>query len=313
MMTPNAAQAVAEFIEGTPVPAPPGPASAGTTALAEANTPATPPAVAYPSSPSRPDDSPPSRPHGPITVIAPVVLGVALLVIWQLVAASGQVKPNLLPSPGRVWDALWAGLVTRGDFWPYIATTFNEAFRGCLLGIAVALPLAVVITKNRWISAAVTPFLGATQAIPAVALAPLLVLWVGYGLKAIVALCALMVFFPILVSSVVGLRHLPQGVLDAASLDGAGFWDRLWHMELPLAAATILAGVRNGFTLSVTGAVVGEMVIGGPGLGQLVVAQQNSDTAGLFASILIMAVIASAIYSLITLIEKKVVTHVPRS
>jgi NitT/TauT family transport system permease protein len=124
-----------------------------------------------------------------------------------------------------------------------------------------------------------------------------------------VALCALMVFFPILVSSVVGFRHISRPVLDAAALDGAGFWACLWHMELPLAGATILAGVRNGFTLSVTGAVVGEMVMGGHGLGMLLTSQQNADTAGLFASIIVMAAIASAIYSVLTIIERKVFNH----
>ncbi|MDR1266336.1 MAG: ABC transporter permease [Propionibacteriaceae bacterium] len=245
----------------------------------------------------------------PLT-LAPVWLGLALVAAWFLVARWSGVRAVLLPGPGAVGRALVDGLVFPGHYWPYLATTFDEAFRGCLVGSAVALPLAVVIVHSRWVSAAVTPFLGATQAIPAVALAPLLVLWVGYGLKAIVALCALMVFFPILVSAVVGLRTVDRRPLEAASLDGAGFWARLWHFELPLAAPTILAGTRNGFTLSITGAVVGEMVIGGPGLGQLVMAQQGRDTPGLFASVIIMALAASAVYSLITWLEKKVSARV---
>jgi NitT/TauT family transport system permease protein len=306
-MVTTSGRAIDEIALGPP----PAPAPAPTPASAPANqrVPSTHPALAGLTSSAPRENPSPHRLHGPITVIAPTVLGLALLAGWQLLAQSGRIRANLFPGPLVVWDKLVTGLVTGGAYWPYIGQTFLEAALGSLTGAAFALPLAVVVVHSRWANAATTPFLGATQAIPAIALAPLLVLWVGYGLKAIVALCALMVFFPILVSAVVGLRHVDPALLDAASLDGAGFWARLWHMELPLAGATILAGVRNGFTLSITGAFVGEMVMGGHGLGQLVTAQQNIDVAGLFASIIIMAAFASAIYSLITLVEKKAFSH----
>jgi len=173
-------------------------------------------------------------------------------------------------------------------------------------GAAVALPLAVLIHRSRWVNAAVTPFLGATQAIPAIALAPLLVLWVGYGLRSVVLLCALLVFFPILVASVVGLRHLDPSVIDAARMDGAASAALLTQIELPLALPSILAGLRNGFTLSVTGAVVGEMVMGGDGLGQLLTIQRDSlDTAGMFATIVVLCALASLAYGLIQLVERR--------
>jgi NitT/TauT family transport system permease protein len=246
--------------------------------------------------------------------LAPLGLGSVLSVVWFALTAPGRIPTYLLPGPGPVLDRLVDGLVTGGQLWPYIRVTFTEALAGCLVGALVALPLAVVITHSRWAAAAVTPFLGATQAIPAIALAPLLVLWVGYGPGAIVALCSLMVFFPILVSSAVGLRHLDRDLLDAAAMDGAGFWARLWLIEFPLAGASVLAGLRNGFTLSVTGAVVGEMVMGGSGLGLLLTVQRdNLNTAGMIATILVLAGLASTIYSLISLIERRAfVTERPR-
>ena len=112
------------------------------------------------------------------------------------------------------------------------------------------------------------PFLGATQALPAIAIAPILVLWVGYGITPVIVLCALMVFsdlYPPSSACVISIREL----LEAAALDGATGWTMAAHMELPLAAPAILGGLRNGFALSVTGAVVGEMVMGGSGLGQV--------------------------------------------
>ena len=138
---------------------------------------------------------------------------------------------------------------------------------------------------------------GVTQAIPAVAIAPLLVLWIGYGLGPVIVLCALIVFFPILISTVIGLRHVDADVVDAARMDGAGGWQLLTQVEFPMALASVLGGVRNGVTLSVTGAIVGEMVMGGGGLGTVLTVQRDSfDTAGMIATVIVLALIASSAY-----------------
>ncbi|MFT3834541.1 MAG: ABC transporter permease [Micropruina sp.] len=236
-------------------------------------------------------------------LLAPALLGVVLLALWALAAASAS--PILLPGPGRVLGRLLEDAVT-GTLWPYLAVTFGEALGGCLLGTAAALPLAVAIHRSVWFSDAVQPFLGATQAIPAIALAPLLVLWVGYGLVPVIALCALIVFFPILVSAVVGLRMVDREVVDAARIDGAGSFALLRHVEAPLALPSLLAGFKNGFALSVTGAVVGEMVMGGSGLGTVLTVQRDAvDTAGMFATIAWLCLIAAGAYSLITWWERR--------
>jgi len=241
-----------------------------------------------------------------LTVLAPCVFGLILLGGWWLTTAPGAIPSFLLPTPMAVGHELWDGLVTYADMWPYIGVTVVEALGGCLLGLVIAVPLAVLIYRVRIISAAVVPFLGTTQAIPAIALAQLLVLWIGYGLGSIIVLCALMVFFPILVSSVVGFRHIDRDILAAAQVDGAGSFSLLVDIEIPMALHAILAGVRNGFTLSVTGAVVGEMVMGGSGLGALLTIQRDSfNIAGMFASIIILALLAALIYSLVAFTEKR--------
>ncbi|MDR2975224.1 MAG: ABC transporter permease [Propionibacteriaceae bacterium] len=241
-----------------------------------------------------------------LTLVAPVCLGALLLAAWTLAVAPGTIPRYFLPTPWGVLEELAAGLISPGDMWPYIGATVLEAVLGSAAGFLIALPLAVLIYRSRLVSAAVLPFLGASQAIPAIALAPLLVLWVGYGLGGIVVLCTLMVFFPILVSSVVGFRHINTDVLGAAQLDGAGSWALLIHMEIPMALHNILAGTRNGFTLSVTGAVVGEMVMGGSGLGSLIASQRDSfNTAGMFATILVLATVAAAIYSVVAFAERR--------
>ncbi|MDR1431205.1 MAG: ABC transporter permease [Propionibacteriaceae bacterium] len=239
---------------------------------------------------------------------APIVFACLLLFAWTLLAWSGGVPAIALPSPLAVAQSL-AGWLGSGAIFGYLGVTFAEVFGGCVLGTLFAMPLAVLIHRSKWVSAAVNPFLGASQAIPAVALAPLLAVWAGYGWTPIVLLCASMVFFPILISTVVGLRHVPKAVVDAALLDGANSLQLLAHVEAPMALPSMLAGVRNGFTLSITGAVVGEMVIGGGsslGLGTLLTVQREAtDTPGMFATILVLCLVAATIYSLIQLWERR--------
>src|SRR5690606_13676875 len=120
------------------------------------------------------------------------------------------------------------------------------------------------------------PYIAASQALPAVAVAPLLVLWLGYGLLPVVVLCALMVFFPILVATVHGLTQVDRDVVDAARVDGASGLTLLRTILLPLAMPAILSGIRNGFTISITGAIVGEIVTGGAGMGLLLSARASA-------------------------------------
>ncbi|EEH63367.1 ABC transporter, permease protein [Gleimia coleocanis DSM 15436] len=234
-----------------------------------------------------------------LTFLGSLILG------WWALTNYLEVAEWILPSPQDFWNRLLIEL-QRPQIWSATAVTLLTAILGSLLGAGVALPLAYLIYRRRLIAAAVEPFLGATQAIPAIALAPLLVLWLGYGLLPIVALCSLLVFFPILVSTTVGFRHLDQEVLEAAVLDGASGWTLLRNMEVPLALPSILGGFRNGFTLSVTGAVVGELVMGGNGLGAILTAQRNAvDTIGMFVTIALLCTLAMSFYSVIYYTERR--------
>lgn len=240
-----------------------------------------------------------------LTVLAPLCLLLVILLAWWGLTATAGIEAWRLPSP-RAVAARALTLLTTASMWWRIGVTMGEALLGSALGALVAIPLAWTFHRSRLVRAAVEPILGATQALPAIALAPLLVLWVGYGTWAIAVLCALIVFFPILVSSVLGLRHLPAEVMEAAALDGASGWVLALRMELPLAAPAILAGVRNGLTLSVTGAIVGEMVMGGDGLGQVLVQSRNAlDTAGMFVVIGVLCLMASLLWLTVRSVEHR--------
>lgn len=244
-------------------------------------------------------------------LLTPVVLGAVVLLAWEAVTRAGVVSPFFLPAPSAVAARLWTEL-TAGNLLAYTWITWVEALLGSVLGAAVAFPLGYLIARNRWAAAGLQPYVAASQALPAVALAPLLVIWVGYGLLPIVLLCALLVFFPILLATILGLRTLDPEVIDAARLDGAHGWSMLRHMEVPMSLPSLLTGLRNGFTLSVTGAVVGEFVMGGRGLGMVLSVQANSaDTTGLFATLAVLALLAVLMYAALRVVERLAVDDRP--
>ncbi|WP_182048954.1 ABC transporter permease [Changpingibacter yushuensis] len=234
-----------------------------------------------------------------------LVLGIVLLGVWWATTTFGVIDTAFLPTPQSAVGRLIYGL-QQG----YLATatwvTLQEALGGCAIAAILGIPTGYGIAKSRLFARAVQPYLAAAQAIPAVAIAPLLTIWIGYGKLPIIVLCTIMVVFPVVISSSVGFRHINHDVLGAARLDGASGWTLIRYMELPLAAPGILAGLRTGFTLSITGAVVGEMIIGGNGLGMTLLSSQGSaDVKGMFATIILLACCAMAIYGLIAFVEQR--------
>lgn len=240
-----------------------------------------------------------------LRILAPVVLGVALLTLWQAIVLSGLVSPIFLPAPLDVLQAFWTSL-TQDALLTYTETTLIESLAGCALAVVVALPLGYAMMRSRLVASAVQPYLAASQAMPAIAIAPLIALWFAYGLPPVIVLCALIVFFPMVITTVLGLRMLDQDVVDAARVEGAGRWALLRAIEFPLALPSVLAGLRTSLTLSITGAVVGEFVVGTPGLGQWLIVQHSyADSAGVFATLLMLALLAAVLYGLARLLERR--------
>jgi NitT/TauT family transport system permease protein len=246
-----------------------------------------------------------------------IVLGIALLALWQLVSASGLAPQYSLPLPAQVAKAWWSAAThpsppstLGGGHWSILAsygvTTLVESLAGFAVGTLVALPLGYLIARSSLAARALQPYLAASQAVPAVALAPLLVLWLGYGLLPVIALCALIVFFPTVVNTALGLRLLDPSLLDAARMDGAQGWNMVRYIEGPLALPTVLAGLRTSLTLSVTGAVVGEFVLGDWGLGGLLtIARGQFDAPLVFATLVTLAALAAMLFGLARVAERK--------
>ena len=232
-----------------------------------------------------------------LSLTPPIVLGIVLLLGWYLGTASGGVSNLILPRPGDVWASLSNG-ISSGIFLNNARVTISESLLGFLLALIVALPLGYGLAKSRLFAAAVQPYLAAGQAIPAIVIAPLLVIWLGYGLVPIVILSMLVVLFPMVITTVLGVQTIDRSLTDAARVEGASGWSMLAHIEFPLALPAILAAVRTGLTLSITGALVGEFVSGGDsGLGGLVLlAKDQFDTPLLFATLIVLAGLAALYY-----------------
>lgn len=240
----------------------------------------------------------------PITFIAPALFFLLVVIAWQI--ASGFINPFLLPAPLDVTRRVVSDLAS-GQLTPYIVQTLSAALSGAALGAAAGIPLGYLIAVSRVVRRSISPWVAASQAIPAIALAPLLVMWVGYGMTPIILLCALMVFFPIVLTTHLGVRDIDRDIIDAARLDGASGWRMVRYLKAPLAAPAILTGLKGGLTLSITGAVVGEFVMGGKGLGLLLTVYRDSaDTEGLFAVLIVLCTLAAILYALIAAIEHKI-------
>jgi NitT/TauT family transport system permease protein len=233
-----------------------------------------------------------------LVIVPPLLFGVLILVSWYAGTVLGHVPSIILPAPGDVFASLGAGL-SNGLFLSNALVTVEESLVGFALAVLIALPLGYGIAKWRLFAATVQPYLAAGQAIPAIVIAPVLYLLLGYGTVPIIILCALIVLFPMVITTVLGFQTIDRALLDAARVEGASGWPMLSQIEFPLALPAILAAVRTALTLSITGALVGEFVVqGASGLGALVlVSTEQFNTAQLFATLIVLAFLAALYYS----------------
>lgn len=238
-------------------------------------------------------------------MVPPLLLALLLLLSWYVSTATGKVPDFILPPPGDVFATLVEGLRS-GLFLSNALVTIQESLLGFLLGVIIALPLGYAIAKYRLLAATLQPYLVAGQAIPAIVIAPVLVLWLGYGLLPITILCMLVVLFPMVITTALGVQTIDTIYTDAARVEGASGWSMLARIEFPLALPAILAALRIGLILSITGALVGEFVNNSAlGLGALVFEAKDQFNAPLlFATLVFLAGLAALYYGISWLLTK---------
>jgi putative hydroxymethylpyrimidine transport system permease protein len=222
------------------------------------------------------------------------ILLIGLALVWEAVAVLGDLPPFILPGPLRVLAAF-------GDHWPRIlhhgSITLLEIVLGLLLGVAFGCLSALTLAHFRPARLWLLPVLVASQAVPVFALAPILVLWLGYGIASKVAMAALIIFFPVAAAFYDGLRRTETGWLDLARTMGASRARMLWHIRVPAAMPAFASGLRVAAAVAPIGAVVGEWVGSSAGLGYLMLqANGRMQIDLMFAALLSLAVIGVALY-----------------
>lgn len=232
------------------------------------------------------------------------VLSIAsAIAAWWLVAFLTDLPAFILPTPGQVWTRFLAALGD-GTLLRHAAATLEEVLLGLLLGTLFAIITGYLIANSRSAERFLSPYLVASQAIPVVAIAPLLVIWLGPGLLSKVLICALIVYFPVLIITVTGLRAVPRSLHDLMHSLRATRWQILRYLEIPAALPIFLGGLRIGATLAVIGSVVGELVGAERGLGFLVnVGRGQYDTALVFVAVFTLVFIALSLYGFIVWLE----------
>lgn len=232
----------------------------------------------------------------------PIGLLIVTIAVWELAVRWAHVPPYLLPPPSRIATTLvtdWRVIYLN------IGPTLVSILGGFALSIVIGVPLATLIVFSRFAERVLYPPMVASQAIPKVAIAPLFIVWMGYGVTPKIWIAFLIAFFPIVIDTVIGLRSLPPEMLQLGRSMGGGALRVFLKLRLPNALPNLFGGLKVAITLAVVGAITGEFVGSQSGLGYLLTsASGQMDTALVFAVLVTISVIATVLFVIIEVLER---------
>lgn len=242
------------------------------------------------------------QPKRLLSFLISIVVAVGL---WQVIVLMFKLPEFILPGPIKV-AARFINAIQSGQLQYHFIYTLIEVLLGLILGSLFAVLIGYFLYKLPAIEKFVAPYLVASQSIPIAAIAPLLVIWFGTGMFSKVLICALIVFFPVLINTLIGLRDTPKDLHDLMYVLHATPLQKLRYLEIPAALPVLLGGLRVGAALSVIGAIVGELVGSDRGLGFLInVGRGQYDTALVFVTVISLIILASSLYGLVLIAEKR--------
>jgi len=235
-----------------------------------------------------------------------VAVFVVFFAVWEIAVRALGVKPVILPPPSLIFLAI-------GKHWAYLLSnsvpTLIAVSAGFALAAALGFLIAVGIAYSRWVSELTYPFLVAAQVLPKVALAPLFLIWFGFGLTPKVVIAALIAFFPIVINTARGLSSVEPELVQYMNSLGASRWETFMKISLPWALPYIFASFRIAITLAVVGAVVGEFISSDTGLGYVIsYANTSLDTDVMFAGIFVLSALGVVLFLLVVLVERLVLS-----
>lgn len=239
-----------------------------------------------------------------LAIALPSITLVVLLVLWDRAVVHFQIPSTLLARPLEVWSELVYGLKS-GVLLTHTWVTLQEVFYGFLVGAFAGFALGAVVAESTWTRLALYPFLVAFQMIPKVAIAPLFIIWLGYGVSSKVAFTASITFFPVVINTIAGLRSVDSEVLEMMRVFRATRWQAFYRVKLKFALPYLFASLEVAMVLSVIGAIVAEFVGATKGLGYLILQEMHKlETARVFAVLIVLSVVGIILSWVIRLIAR---------
>jgi NitT/TauT family transport system permease protein len=236
--------------------------------------------------------------------VAPLLTLLVLLAAWQLITMLKVYPAFIIPPPLAVLNK-FSAVIADGSLWLHTSTTLFAVLIGLAVGLGVGVILGYLIAKSPALENLLSPLIVAFQSMPVVAYAPLLIIWFGSGPTSKIVTSALIVFFPMLMNTIVGIRNVPAPLRDLMRSMKATRWQTFTKLEIPAAMPVLIGGLKISATLAVIGAVVGEFVSANAGLGFLIsLARSQYDTPLVIVAVLTLTVIARLLYSLVSLLER---------
>lgn len=236
----------------------------------------------------------------------PAAFTVVLFALWWLLTSVTSSLPTyLVPSPGATWAAFADHI---GYFGNNTWVTLVETLIGFLIAVGVGELVAVAMIYSTSFERTLYPLVLFAQVIPKIAIAPLFVVWLGFGMAPKIVVAVLMAFFPIVISGLAGLKSVDPEILELTSTMGANPLKVFAKVRFPASLPQLFSGLKVAATLAVTGAVVGEFVGSNSGLGYVILqANGNIDTASLFVALIIMSILGVALFALLQVVERFVI------
>lgn len=237
-----------------------------------------------------------------LNLVLPIVILMAVLVVWERTVHQLEIPHYILPPPSKIVVTL---VTEREQLLKHTLVTLQEMLYGFALAISVGIPLAVLMFEFPVLEKAFYPYVIGSQTVPVFAIAPLLVLWFGFGIASKVVMAAIIVFFAIVLNTLDGLKSTDPDTVNLFRILRASRWQILWKVRLPSALPFIFSGAKIGISISTIGAVIGEWVGASAGLGFLMLyANGKLQISLVFAAIFCLAFLGVGLFTLMTLLER---------
>lgn len=226
--------------------------------------------------------------------------------VWQGAIELFHIKKYVLPEPLNVLKAIFdPQIATKNNWWLHIGTTAGEIFLSFLTVVVLGVLISLAIAWSKPLHKLIMPLIVLLSSIPKIALAPLFLLWFGYGLRTNIVVAVMVAIFPVIINTVTGLIDIDDNLLDLTGYLGATKWQVFTKIRIPNALPHLFAGIKTSAVMCVSGAIVGEFVASKNGLGRLLrSAQANIDMATMFACLILLAVIGLLFFRMIHVAER---------